>query len=107
MTTTSDLDLVGQSHKWHSLWMDGPHTIQSLYPILRGQINLRFSVPRYIIKLSSDFRTAIRQRELLLPFLEWASQRFLLLPTITLMLLRIGRYRPGRKGIIIQEGDNL
>lgn len=32
---------------------------------LRGQINLRLPVPRYIIKLSSDFRTAIRHWELL------------------------------------------
>lgn len=45
--------------------------------ILRGQINLRFPVPRYIIKLSGDFRTAIRQMELLLPMLlEWTGGLF-------------------------------
>lgn len=64
--TNRPVDQMTRSRrKWTVVGID---TLQSLHSILRGQINLRLPVPRYIIKLSSDFRTAIRQRELLRPF---------------------------------------
>lgn len=54
-----------------------PRVCVSALLILRGQINLRFPVPRYIIKLSGVFRTAICQMELLLPMLlEWTGGLF-------------------------------